>query len=56
MIFLKPHGSHFQILQTALMYCPHFASVEGYADLEGGSDVRFCLADIAIFSNYRRYF
>ena len=31
----------------------HFATVEDYANLEGGSDVRFCLKhfrDITIFS------
>ena len=52
-ICLKPLGSHLQISQIALMCFPHFASIEGYANLEGGSDVRFCLKhfrDVTIFS------
>ena len=52
-IFLNPFRSHLQILQIALMCLPHFASVEGYANLEWGSDVRLCLkhfTDITFFS------
>ena len=41
MIFLKPFVSLLLIYQTALMCFSHFASIQGYPNLEGGSNVRF---------------